>query len=1070
MVPTGSIFGRSWRTRWSTRLRLVALSVVAGLVLLGAASAHADWRTNVSQGTFGRPLGAVELWSPGTFSVGTTNGAVLFEDGGTSPSRSLSGTSVGTYYEASDDCFISVDVAGNRTGFRSNTSPCVNNVPFIMTLNGGSEPVLRVREARGGGAAAISGSGATFQVFFADAGMSGGDSAIERNIEEGYFFNGSLGVQRVGNTLYAAVGAVDTDGVVIWYSNGNEPGADMGWPVSGSGAGMVLAIDTFSPDGLTAHAVVGTEKGFLRSTLKGGQSTLSPVQWLEPGRKVTSLSMNVEAGGTNGHGFGMALVSLPDGSHAVASAVPMVDPAQAGSRWVFRPLPMAGFSGATLRDVSCTGASDCVISAERSGVGTLFLYSNAAKPRLSTEASLPDGSVVLDENSERQLTFSAVDPDGDPVLVAASASRGLPGAWTLTQVDAGVDGGWLPGDPVVVKVSSGAVCESREVGAFKVLAADGLAAHDVTWELPVYVKHTQPPAVPSVSRSKLQLVAGETDPLRFEVGAPVGACALTGFHWSEVSAPVGLPAPTLVQDGSTALLTAPPNLCVEAGANFTYQLVVNDAAGLKSSPAHFDVRVAPWGRPRESFVGTEPVRLVAGQSRVLAPEQSVHVCADAAGFPGVETTWLLDGTLVEDGGITVRDVASGTAVSRFPVRAAGLQLETRDCLDPTRLRFTAVNRTRTTGGLSSEPSTREVVIETRLTPPEQGMLGLQRENLSPEGTLTVRLVPELNCLERRPELFADLQVARVDGSGSVRRERVRVPGSWDVDVAPGCQGGRFRVTGALVGEAGTHSAETSLEVDTPTVPAGLAALPPTSLVATCEGAQATVTQTFPAGTCQTPDVTWTQVSGPPLAQASLKGNAVRLATRDTGLETLVGESVVVKVTANGGPGNEASIEHSLPITVEPFVRVRRRTEVPAASETGFVGVSVELRNNTACGVKGVSYVERLEGLTYVEGSARFDGQPVAASWADGALTVTGLSFEAEGTGTLTYVARPHLVGERRMEGEARLNGVLVSIHEDSGPSVPVSGCGCTSSGQAPVLLALGALAWAVRRRRPTGRS
>jgi len=238
-------------------------------------------------------------------------------------------------------------------------------------------------------------------------------------------------------------------------------------------------------------------------------------------------------------------------------------------------------------------------------------------------------------------------------------------------------------------------------------------------------------------------------------------------------------------------------------------------------------------------------------------------------------------------------------------------------------------------------------------------------------------------------------------------------------------------------------------------------------VATCgSGARTSLTQTFPAGACQTPNVTWSQVSGPTLVlQASRQGYSVELATSDTGLATLVGESVVVKVTASVGGGTAVSRQHSLPITVEPFVRVRRRTEVPAASETGLVGVSVELRNTSACGVSGVSYVERLTGLTYVEGSAQFDGQPVAATWADGALTVTGLALGAEGSGRLTYVARPHLVGARRMEGEARLKGELISIREASGPSVPVSGCGCTSSGPGSVLLALGALGLAVRRRR-----
>jgi MYXO-CTERM domain-containing protein len=552
------------------------------------------------------------------------------------------------------------------------------------------------------------------------------------------------------------------------------------------------------------------------------------------------------------------------------------------------------------------------------------------------------------------------------------------------------------------------------------------------------------------------------------VGAQQGGCALTGFRWSQVPGPVGERAPTLVQEGSTAVISVPPQLCLNAETTFTYQLVVNDDAGLESLPVRVPVRVAPWARPRAFFVDPAPVVLTPGQSRVLSPEQSLNACEKAAGFPGVETTWLLDGTLVE--GITVRDVERDAGVSQFPVStgAAGLRVETRECLATrTPLKFTAVNRAATTGGLSSEPSSREVVVEaTQLKPLDEGLLELQRESLSPEGVLTVRLGTDLNCLELRPELFAELQVGRVGESESAPPTRVRVPNSWTVNLDPSCQGGRFRVTGALVGDTGPSPAAVPLEVDLPPVPPGLEDQPPTTLVATCgHGARTALTQTFPAGTCQTPNVTWTQVSGPPLAQATQVGNSVELTTRDTGLDTLVGQSVVVKVTASVGGGKEVSREHSLPITVEPFVRVRRRTEVPAASETGLVGVSVELRNTTTCGVSGVSYVERLTGLTYVEGSAQFDGQPVDATWVDGALTVTGLGLGEEGAGRLTYVARPHLVGERRMEGEARLNGELISIREASGPSVPVSGCGCTSSGSAPVLLALGALGMALRRRR-----
>jgi len=1071
MGPTGSMFERSWRTRGSTRLRLVGLGLVAGLVMLAAANAHADWRTNVpltASGQSVNPVGPLEVWAPQSFSVGTSTGAVLVLDGGTSAARRVSHgseISVGTYYDQADDCFVSVDTTGARVGLRANGTACRLSQFASSNFN---LPVVRVKQSSaGGGAVAVTMSLSSSEVFFADAGMSGATNSV-LTYGESVALNGALGVRRVGDTLYAAAGEVSTDGIIIWYA---DRGLTRRWELSSPGAGMVRALDVFSPDGVTPQAVVGTQKGFLRSRLTSvDEGIIEPVQWLAPGVGVASLSMNVESGGVNGQGFGMALLSLPDGGTSVASAVPMPDARQAGTHWVPRPIPA---TDATLRQVSCSQASYCVISAERGGVGTLFIYSNTSKPTLSTDASTPDGSVMLEEGQQQQLIFGAKDLDEDPVLVSASSLVEVPGSWSLEQVDAGVDGGWRPGDPLVVKLTGGTVCETRPVGRLGVHASDGRALHDTNLFYPVYVKHTRPPQVPPVTRNKLQLVAGEDDPLRFAVGAPLGGCALTGFQWSQVSGPVGLPGPTLVQEGSTAVLTAPANLCAQGGANFTYQLVVNDAAGLASQPALFDVRVAPWGKPLTPFVNMAPVVVPGGQSRVLSPDQPPHVCANTAGFPGVETMWSLDGTLVEDGGITLRDVNNGAVVPGFPVWTgpAGLRLETAECLGTTtRLKFTAVNHMATSSGLSDEsgPSMREVIVEpTPLTPIEQGALGLQRESLSPEGVLSVRLAPQaLNCVELRPELFAELQVGRTDGSGSVQREQVRVPGTWDVNLDPSCQGGRFRVSGALLDPSGKNSPVSSLEVELPPVPLGLESLPPTTLVATCgKGARTALTQTFPAGTCQTPNVTWTQVSGPPLAQASLQGSDVELATQDTGLDSLVGQSVVVKVTASVGSAAPVSREHALPITVEPFVRVRRRTELPAASETGLVGVSVELRNTSACGVSGVSYVEQVQGLTYVEGSAQFNGEPVTATWVDGALTVTGLNLEAEGSGRLTYVARPHLVGERRMEGEARLNDVPITIRDGAGPSVPVSGCGCTSAGSGPVLLALGALVLAVRRRR-----
>jgi MYXO-CTERM domain-containing protein len=523
------------------------------------------------------------------------------------------------------------------------------------------------------------------------------------------------------------------------------------------------------------------------------------------------------------------------------------------------------------------------------------------------------------------------------------------------------------------------------------------------------------------------------------------------------------------QDGGTAVLRPPTVLCAEQGGKFPFELLVKDDSGL-SSLAGFDVPVAPWGTPNVAFGAVVDGGMVAGTTRVFTPTQPLHACVGTSGFPGVETLWTVDGGV--PAGVTLRAADTGALVSTFPVRAPGLIVETQDCINDEWV-LSAVNRT--LDGGSSAPSLLPVRVQTVLAPLATSKPQLSYQRLS-EDKLRVEVSTEsgLNCLELRPGLKAELSLGSVNAGGGVTPlatvgvDLSNGKGQWsDFSLGVGCKGGHFRVTGSLVDGAGVRSARETKDVETPQLRVELQALSgaPT-LTASCEGARATLTQTFPEQACQAPDVTtWEQVSGPELTQARLDGRTVSLATRETRLESLVGQSVVMKVTSSVSSVNEASIEHSLPITVEPFVRVRRRAEVPAASDTELVGVSVELINTLACGVGSVDYVERMRGLTYVAGSAQFNGVPVEASWEDGALSVKGLSLGGADTGRLTYVARPHLLGERRMEGEARLNGAVISISRQPGIGVPDTGCGCTSSGPGPVLFALGALVAAVRRRR-----
>ena len=99
----------------------------------------------------------------------------------------------------------------------------------------------------------------------------------------------------------------------------------------------------------------------------------------------------------------------------------------------------------------------------------------------------------------------------------------------------------------------------------------------------------------------------------------------------------------------------------------------------------------------------------------------------------------------------------------------------------------------------------------------------------------------------------------------------------------------------------------------------------------------------------------------------------------------------------------------------------------------------------------------------MEGSARIDGQPAEAELLDGVLRVHGVVLGPSQRVSVTYLARPRLLGKPSPHGQALRGDVPLSLPEQGLPAVAApGGCGCHTAG--PDTLAGLALVWAVSRR------
>ncbi|MFP2933088.1 MYXO-CTERM sorting domain-containing protein, partial [Pyxidicoccus sp. 3LG] len=431
----------------------------------------------------------------------------------------------------------------------------------------------------------------------------------------------------------------------------------------------------------------------------------------------------------------------------------------------------------------------------------------------------------------------------------------------------------------------------------------------------------------------------------------------------------------------------------------------------------------------------------------------------------VETVWrLADGDAGVPVDFTVLDVVGNPVSLESPVVSGQLRVEASGCTRAS-LSLTARNRIETVAAGVQESAEAVVRIDAAPAVEDFSTATLNLTSGAPgAGVVEVATGTSLRC----PGEGLRARLALVEGGTEVDSDdAVSVPGTWRPTLPEACAPGGYLVRGQLFDDSsGAPVAGDVEELGVPdTRPVGLGPLQEgAALVARCgEGATGTLTQTIPAGTCGAGAYSWESAGGPALAEGTLSGQSVTVTTLETGLEGLVGESLLLSVTANAGDGRTATTQHAVPITAEPFVELSHETDSPTTSETGLVGVVVRLRNTTECGVQTLRHVEYVNGLELVPGSVKLDGQPVTEQPVEGGFAVDGISLEPNATRALTYVARPRLFASPRFGGEVTLNRVVVS---GAVPPAPAdSGCGCSGGGSGAALFGLLTLAGLLRRRR-----
>ncbi|WP_164018795.1 MYXO-CTERM sorting domain-containing protein [Pyxidicoccus trucidator] len=1034
-------------------MRAAIFSLCLGL----SAVAHAS---SAPSGVDGVPVN-VDLWAPGVFSVTSTVKAELRRNADP-PVEFFEGRAPGTFLSPLG-CFAVVAPNGSLSSVQNclasgNISP---DNPNIST-----RAVQRVRFTPSGtGYAMVRLDTATLELLYAPLAEVGDPPWDWLTISNPVYTPTTvMGVTETASGTQALFHVRSGASEFLWYQGRDEMAE-----VSISDALTTVppaTVDLIAADGPHPIALFGNSDGLFRGQLVPPPvvpGSISPpfsrVTVLDGGTPlgITSVDVNTGTGSVRGEGFGLAVGTGAGGIPVVLGAVPTDSASDAGTLWRVHPEFAASPLPVRAVEVGCVGSAFCVITLDSPGDSSdnLILYTNAASPRFLTGTQ---ARPINEGSGPVAVQVTATDDDGDAVRVSVDALA----AADLLDVSAAAQ----PDTLDLVISPRGEVCKD-ETRVLNLWASDGLGAHDQGAGLSVTIVNQQGPQAPGVTPTAASTPAAGPPRVFTATPPPAGACATVGYRWDGGA---GQPALATAPDG-TATFTPPDFVCSRAGTVYTYTVQGLDEGGLASPPTSFAVTVTAWGRPSSPFDPDAERALASGPDAgvEVAPDALLPCAPGTPDLPPVETVWRL--TAPGEGvppGLTVKDSDGGTVSLASEVVSGALRVEAAACARAT-LSLTARNRINSIEGGLQEGT--EAQVRVVAEPPEEDATtaGLNLTAVpAADQQVDVNLGTSLLC-PGEYALRARMALSEGTGGPELASEVVSVPGSWSPPVPETCDATEYLVQGALLDDSGQPRSNGGTAEARVTVPARdvrLGALEGGALVARCgEGVTGTLTQAIPAGACRTAALLWTQVDGPALTEDALSGESVTPRTQETGLEGLVGESITLRVTAEAAGGRTATTEHVVPITTEPFVDLTHETESPTGSENGLVGVVVRLRNTTECPVSGLRHVEQVQGLEWLPGSVKVDGQPMAEEAREDGFAVEGIPLPASGTAVLTYVARPRLLTSPHFGGEVLLNGVPVSapLPEEQA----TSGCGCSGAGTGSGAAVFGLLALArlLRRRR-----